>query len=258
MLFRSRGFGARSQFGVPGVRLIADGIPATMPDGQGQAATFNLDMAERIEVLRGPFSVIYGNHLGRVIQLFTREGRGPPALESTMSGGSDGMWKVDVNAQGETGNLAYVLDASRFGTEGYREHSAARRDQGFVKLTTKPGTSSKLTITASTLSQSNTQDPLGVTWATFERYPRAGETDLSDTQTPKCTLADRCNTRKSIDHQQGGATFEQRFGEDRLRATVYGGSRRSSSIWPCRARSRRCPRIPAVWSMSTATSTAAA
>jgi iron complex outermembrane receptor protein len=61
----SRGFGARSAFGVRGVRLIADGIPATMPDGQGQAATFDLDMAERIEVLRGPYSALYGNHCRR-------------------------------------------------------------------------------------------------------------------------------------------------------------------------------------------------
>jgi iron complex outermembrane recepter protein len=222
----SRGFGARSQFGVRGVRLIADGIPATMPDGQGQAATFNLDMAERIEVLRGPFSVIYGNHAGGVIQLFTREGHGRPVLESTVSGGSDGMWKIDLNAQGQTGTLGYVLDASRFGTEGYRAHSAARRDQGFVKLTTKPDASSKLTITAGNLIQGDTQDPLGVTWATWQRNPRAGEIDLTDTRTPQRTLADRYNTRKSIDHEQGGATVEQRFGEDKLRATVYGGSRR--------------------------------
>ena len=67
----SRGFGARSAFGVRGVRLVADGIPASMPDGQGQAATFNLDMAERIEVLRGPFSALYGNHSGGVVQLYT-------------------------------------------------------------------------------------------------------------------------------------------------------------------------------------------
>src|SRR5205814_5214166 len=58
---QSRGFGARSTFGVRGIRLIADGIPATMPDGQGQAATFALGTAERIEVLRGPFSALYGN-----------------------------------------------------------------------------------------------------------------------------------------------------------------------------------------------------
>jgi iron complex outermembrane recepter protein len=68
----SRGFGARSTFGVRGIRLITDGIPATMPDGQGQAATFALDTAQSIEVLRGPFSTLYGNAAGGVIALRTR------------------------------------------------------------------------------------------------------------------------------------------------------------------------------------------
>lgn len=222
----SRGFGARSTFGVRGVRLIADGIPATMPDGQGQAATFDLDMADRIEVLRGPFSVIYGNHAGGVVQLFTREGRGRPTVESTISGGSYGTVKVDVNAQGEAGGVGYVVDASRFDTDGYREHSAARRDQGFAKLTMKPTTSSKLTIVAGSLKQDDTQDPLGVTWNTYQRDPRAGEIDTTDTQSPKRTLADRYNTRKSIDHQQVGANFEQHFGDDRLQVMVYGGDRK--------------------------------
>jgi iron complex outermembrane receptor protein len=40
-----RGFGSRSAFGVRGIKLIADGIPVTMPDGQRQAASFNLDLA---------------------------------------------------------------------------------------------------------------------------------------------------------------------------------------------------------------------
>lgn len=221
----SRGFGARSAFGVRGVRLIADGIPASMPDGQGQAATFNLDLAERMEVLRGPFSALYGNHSGGVIQLFTREGSGPPALETTISGGSDGMRKVDVNAQGEAGGIGYLLDASRFDTDGYRHHSAARRDQAYAKLTARPSATSRLTVTASTLTQDDTQDPLGVTWATFQRDPRAGEIDTTDTRNPQRTLAERYNTRKSIDHTQAGATFEQRFGEDRLRLTAWAGNR---------------------------------
>src|SRR3990170_2781104 len=72
----SRGFGARATFGVRGIRLIADGVPATMPDGQGQAATFALGSAERIEVLRGPFSSMYGNASGGVIRVQTQDG--PP------------------------------------------------------------------------------------------------------------------------------------------------------------------------------------
>src|SRR5476649_1266551 len=110
----SRGFGARSAFGVRGIKLIADGIPASTPDGQGQAATFNLDTAERIEVLRGPFSAIYGNHSGGVIQLFTRDGDGAPTVETSLTAGSYGSRKADVNAQGKQADIGYVLDASRF------------------------------------------------------------------------------------------------------------------------------------------------
>ncbi|CAN7272577.1 TonB-dependent receptor family protein [Duganella sp. LjRoot269] len=221
----SRGFGARSAFGVRGVRLIADGIPASMPDGQGQAATFNLDMAERIEVLRGPFSAIYGNHSGGVIQLFTREGEGAPSVETTLTAGSYGSRKADLNAQGKQAGVGYVLDASRFETDGYRAHSAATRDQAYAKLTLAPVEGATLAIVANALRQDDTQDALGVTWATYQRDPRAGEIDTTDTQTPKRTLADRYNTRKSIDHQQIGASWEQRFGEDRMRVTAYGGNR---------------------------------
>jgi len=221
----SRGFGARSAFGVRGVHLVADGIPATTPDGQGQAATFNLDMAERIEVLRGPYSAIYGNHSGGVIQLFTRDGEDPPSVEFNVSGGSYGTHKEDLNAQGKQDAVGYVLDASRFHTDGYRSHSAATRDQGYAKLSLAPLDNAKLTIVANALQQSDTQDPLGVTWATYQRDPRAGETDTTDTQTPKRTYAERYNTRKNIHHQQLGATWEQRYGDDLLRVTAYGGNR---------------------------------
>ena len=73
-----RGFGARSTFGIRGVRLYVDGIPATLPDGQGQISNVDLGSADRIEVLRGPFSALYGNSSGGVIQVFTEEGSGPP------------------------------------------------------------------------------------------------------------------------------------------------------------------------------------
>lgn len=220
----SRGFGARSAFGVRGVRLLADGIPASMPDGQGQAATFNLDMAERMEVLRGPFSALYGNHAGGVIQLFTRDGAGRPTVEASLAAGSDGARKTDVNAQGKSGPLGYVLDASRFETDGYRDHSAARRDQSFAKLTPDLPVPGKLVITASTLRQKDSQDPLGVTWSTFARDPRAGERDSSDPQGR--TFAERYNTRKSIDHQQIGAAYDLSHGDTRWHVMAYGGNRK--------------------------------
>jgi len=221
----SRGFGARSAFGVRGVRLISDGVPATMPDGQGQPSAFNLDMAERIEVLRGPFSAIYGNHAGGVIQLFTRDGAGAPTVEAAVSAGSYGSRKTDLNAQGASAGIGYVLDASRFDTDGYRDHSAATRDQAFAKLTLHPLDAGKLTLVANGLRQDGTQDPLGVTRATYLRDPRAGETDSTDTQTPKRTLADRYNTRKDIRHTQAGLAWDQQFGDDRFHAMVYGGNR---------------------------------
>ncbi len=221
----SRGFGARSAFGVRGIRLISDGVPATMPDGQGQPSAFNLDMAERIEVLRGPFSALYGNHSGGVIQLFTRDGQGRPTIEVNTAAGSDGQRKTDVNLQGSSGGVGYVIDASRFETDGYRDHSAATRDQGFVKLTVSPTAGGKLTLVANSLEQDGTQDPLGASWATYQANPRANEIDTTDTQTPKRTIADRYNTRKDISHKQVGLAYDQQFGDDRLHMMVYGGNR---------------------------------
>jgi iron complex outermembrane recepter protein len=210
----SRGFGARAAFGVRGVKLIADGIPASNPDGQGQAATFNLDTAERIEVLRGPFSTVYGNHAGGVIQIFSRDGQGAPSLTGGVLGGAWDTSKVDVGAEGQVGNTGYLLDASRFDTNGYREHSGATRDQAFAKLSLHPDDDSKLALIASGLKQDDTQDPLGIDWNTYRQSPRSAD-----------PVALAFNTRKSIDHLQGGANYERRFGPGRLQVTAYMGTR---------------------------------
>lgn len=209
-----RGFGSRAAFGVRGVKLIADGIPASNPDGQGQVATFNLDTAERIEVMRGPFSTIYGNHAGGVIQLFSRDPKGAPSVRGGVIAGSWGTTKVDIGAEGEKNGIGYVLDASRFDTDGYRDHSAATRDQAFGKLIFRPDQDSKLTLVANALRQDDTDDPLGLQWDTFRDDPRAVE-----------SVAETFNTRKSIDHQQAGTTYERRFGAGRLQLSAYAGER---------------------------------
>ncbi len=211
----SRGFGARSAFGVRGLKLITDGIPASTPDGQGQAATFNLDTAERIEVLRGPASTLYGSNAGGVIQMFSRDGVGRPRIGAETLIGSDGLTRNHLTAEGEADGVGFVLDASRMDTDGYRDHSAARRDQTFAKLNFKPDEDSRLALIYSSLEQNGTQDPLGQAWAAYKADPRSVTAN-----------AVTYNTRKSIDHQQLGANYERYFGEATLQTTVYAGKRR--------------------------------
>lgn len=210
----SRGFGARSAFGVRGIKLLSDGIPASTPDGQGQAATLNLDVADRIEVLRGPAATLYGSNAGGVIQMFSRDGEGPARLGAETTFGSDGFSKHHLSAQGGNEIGGFVLDASRMDTDGYRDHSAAKRDQTFAKVHIKPDADSRLALIYSSLGQNNTQDPLGQLWSSYKHDPRS----VTDG-------ARAYNTRKSIDHQQVGMNYERYVGDATLQFNLYAGRR---------------------------------
>ena len=211
----SRGFGGRATFGVRGVRLIADGIPATMPDGQGQAATFDLASADRIEVLRGPFASLYGNSSGGVVQVFTADGPARPVLDAAAFLGSHGLRKGNLQVGGEGGGLNYIANFSRFETDGYRDHSEATREQWNSKLRLALGPG-RLTLLANGLRQPGTQDPLGLTRAQFEDNPR--QADAS---------AITFDTRKSIRQAQGGAVWDADFSAcDSFQARVYLGDRK--------------------------------
>ena len=207
----SRGFGARATFGVRGIRLISDGIPATMPDGQGQASTFALSSAERIEVLRGPFSSLYGNAAGGVIVVETEDPPEKPTVGIDVMGGSYDTWRAGVRL----GGYNTLFDASRFESDGYREHSAVRRDQYNLKFKYPLRAETSLTIVGNQLRQPETQDPLGLTRAQVEQDPRQA--------TPQAL---QFNTRKTVYQEQLGATLAHRLSADsRIEATVYGGSR---------------------------------
>jgi len=211
----TRGFGARAAFGVRGVRLIADGIPATMPDGQGQASTFDLGSAERIEVLRGPFSTLHGNAAGGVIQVFTQDGPREPTLSGSTYAGSYDTYRLGATLGGTSGRINYVANLSRFQTGGYRDHSWTRRDHLNAKVKLDAGARGIFTLVANALDQPETQDPLGLTAVQAAQDPRQAGTNA---------LA--FNTRKSVAQNQVGLTWDiAPTGADRVEARVYYGDR---------------------------------
>ena len=131
-----RGFGARSTFGVRGVRVLVDGVPATMPDGQGQLSHASLLSAQRVEVLRGPFSALYGNSSGGVVQVWSAEGAEGDPWRLRLDTGSDNTLTAGAQLRGQQGPVRYNVAASHFRTDGWRDHSAARRESVNARLGT--------------------------------------------------------------------------------------------------------------------------
>ena len=211
----SRGFGARSQFGVRGVRLVQDGIPLTMPDGQGQPALFDLDGLQRIEVLRGPLTTLYGNASGGIIQGYTGEAPFHPTLDTRTLIGSDGLWRSRLRYGGQHGDLNISANVSRLETDGYRDHSETRRDIANLRLGWDLDDASSLTLLINSLHQPGTQDPLGLTRDQLRQDRR---------QAPP--QAETFDTRKSVTHNQAGINYQRRLGnDDLLTLMVYGGER---------------------------------
>ncbi|HEU4621696.1 MAG TPA: TonB-dependent receptor [Burkholderiaceae bacterium] len=211
----SRGFGARAGFGVRGIRLYTDGIPAAMPDGQGQVTHFNLASAQRIEVLRGPFSALYGNSSGGVIALFSREPQSTRA-DAAFDAGADGMRQIRLSGEARIGERASgLVDASHFQTDGFRPHSEADRDLAFARLG-YADRDDRVIVTASQLAQ-RADDPLGLTRAQFNQNPY--QTTSQATQ---------FDTRKDARQTQVGANWRRSLGDGVLREagfTLYGGQR---------------------------------
>jgi iron complex outermembrane receptor protein len=210
-----RGFGARSSFGVRGVRLYSDGIPGTMPDGQGQFSQFDLGSADHIEVLRGPFSALYGNSSGGVIAVFTEDAPAGYDLQGTADYGTFNTQRYAVKTTGDDGVVNYVLDASHFQTDGYRVHSDAERNLFNGRLKFAPSDSSTFTFVANAIETPFVQDPLGLTRAQLAADPRQAGVG-----------AIPYDTRKNLGQEQIGGIYDDRVSEaDEVTTTVYTGHR---------------------------------
>jgi iron complex outermembrane receptor protein len=215
-----RGFGARSSFGVRGVRLYSDGIPGTMPDGQGQFSQFDLSSAGHIEVLRGPFSALYGNSSGGVIAIFTEDAKPGYSAGVQADYGTFNTQRYALKTTGDSGLINYVVDASHFQTDGYRVHSDAERNLFNAKASGSITDTSKLTVVANAVQTPFVQDPLGLTRAQLAANP---------TQAGVNALA--YNTRKSLAQEQLGVVYDNRLSAaDEVVASLYTGHRATTQF----------------------------
>jgi iron complex outermembrane receptor protein len=212
-----RGFGARAPFGLRGIRLITDGIPATIPDGQGQASTVSLTSASRIEVLTGPLAQLYGNSSGGVIQTFTREAGATPEASTQIFAGSYGLTRTSFQASGRSGSVGIVADYSNFGIEGYRLNSAAQRKQLNTVMTWDVKEDTKARFILNSFDMPYAKDPLGLTLAEFNR-----DASLAGSG------AQTYSTRKAVAQNQLGTVVEHKVDKDLdLMARVYAGDRQN-------------------------------
>lgn len=210
-----RGFGARSAFGIRGIRLLVDGIPATTPDGQGQGSSISLTSTDRIEVLRGPLAQMYGNSAGGVIQAFTRDAPEQPEFGAQCYIGSFGMNRTDLQYAGRVGAYALVADYSTFDINGYRDNSRTERKQFNGKLGFGNNEKTRVNVVFNQFDMPLAQDPLGLTAAQMAaNSTQAGNNAISR------------GVRKIVLQNQLGSSLIHTIDTDRsVTARLYYGTR---------------------------------
>ena len=219
-----RGFGSRSTYGVRGLRIYVDGIPATMPDGQGQTSNIDIGSVDTLEVLRGPFSALYGNSSGGVINVTSQTGTQPPTVEASSYYGSFGTWHYGMKATGavgdgsHAGDVDYTVSTNRFTTHGYRDHSGARKNLANARLGVRINDVSKLTLLLNSVDI-KANDAGGLTADEWRDNPR---------QSPR---GDQYNTRKNTRQTQAGLRYERQLSaQDDLSVMMYAGERETTQF----------------------------
>jgi iron complex outermembrane receptor protein len=168
-----RGFGARAQFGIRGIKVLVDGIPETLPDGQGSVDSIDLGATSQIEVIRGPSSSLYGNASGGVISLTSEGGGSEPYAQVRVSAGRYGFEKTQIKTGGETDRVNYLVSLSNQEFDGYRVQSAYENKQLTGRLGFDLGNDRNLLTVLNFTDQPVSDDPGGLTPAVAPVNPRS-------------------------------------------------------------------------------------
>ena len=203
-----RGFGARANFGIRGIRIFADDIPQTLPDGQGSVDAIDLGSVRSVEVIRGPFSAVYGSSSGGVIHVRTEDGPSEPVLSGRLNTGSYGFrqWQAKAGGQigGESGGLNWLANLSSTRLDGYRDQSEYRSDLFNSKFRYDIDATSSLTVVLNAVDSPTADDPGGLTAREVASDPRQAA--------PRNLLFD---AGEALEQQTLGVAFRKDFAEGR-------------------------------------------
>lgn len=184
-----RGIGARSQFSTNRIQSYFDGIPLTTAEGDLTLDDIDQESLERIEIIKGPTSSIYGAGLGGAINLFSKN-LGQEALQAKINTqfGSFNTQKQVVQVSNSSKDAALFATFTNLTSAGYRENGNYDRKSALVNGSLNAGKSGKLSYLVnftqlkafipSSLNKENfTNNPevADVNWAKsqgFESYDR--------------------------------------------------------------------------------------
>lgn len=218
-----RGLGSRTAFGVRGVRVIADGIPLTLPDGQTNLGNLDLLSAGTIEVLRGPASALWGNAAGGVILVRTgvpaQEGTGAEArvVVSDLGSGTDdpaNLRRYSVRLGGRSGRVGWIASGSHLDQRGYRAHSTARVTQfnGIARVATDAD--GELTVLLNAVDSPEAENPGSLPADSAQQRPSAAWPNNV-----------RTGSGESTRQVQAGISWADGLGRGRFEAGAWGLTR---------------------------------
>jgi iron complex outermembrane receptor protein len=209
-----RGFGARSTFGVRGVRVLRDGMPITLPDGQTPLDYISLESVGTVEVLRGAASALYGNASGGIVDMRSAVPSASPLdLSARQWLGSSAFSRSIVSASGTTGATGYIGDIAYTRADGSRVHSLQRATSGFVRVVTKLK-SVDLSLTGLGLNNPRAENPGALTIDEMRADPTAADPSSL-----------RRNARKVVRQSQLGVSATRSTPATDISLSIFGGAR---------------------------------
>ena len=215
-----RGFGARSAFGVRGVRVLRDGIPLTLPDGQTPIDWLDLESAGTIEAIRGTAASLYGNAAGGVVSIRSRAPDASPLALTARGWDGGNVRRASVAASGsgpeQLGPLSesgYLVSGTRTSGDGPREYSRQKATSVFGRVL---GTvrDTRLEVQGVAYDAPTAENPGALTAAELVKNPR---------------LSDSANivkhSRKGVEQSQIALLASRGRGSSEISASLFMGSR---------------------------------